>query len=117
MVGISKTEVGDSPDLLLELSGLGEVLDAAGVATVPDRGFRGMAKLNEHWHALVGLLYRGPGRLPGRWRAGLPGPLAPSRPHMKSITETLITTIGRSQRLGWSVASLPAAAGGGSRDG
>jgi DDE superfamily endonuclease len=39
---------------LVELSGLGEVLDAAGVATVLDRGFRGMAKLHEHRHAPVG---------------------------------------------------------------
>jgi DDE superfamily endonuclease len=39
---------------LLELSGLAGVLDAAGVATIPDRGFRGMAKPREHWHAPVG---------------------------------------------------------------
>jgi hypothetical protein len=39
---------------LLELSGLDQVLDAAGVATLLDRGFRGMAKLREHWHAPVG---------------------------------------------------------------
>jgi hypothetical protein len=39
---------------LLELSGLGGVLDASGVATVVDRGFRGMAKPREHWHAPVG---------------------------------------------------------------
>jgi DDE superfamily endonuclease len=39
---------------LVELSGLGEVLDASGVATIIDRGFRGMAKLREHWHAPVG---------------------------------------------------------------
>ena len=36
------------------LSGLGEVLDASGVATIIDRGFRGMAKGREHWHAPVG---------------------------------------------------------------
>jgi hypothetical protein len=29
-------------------------LDAAGVATVIDRGFRGPAKAREHWHAPVG---------------------------------------------------------------
>jgi hypothetical protein len=39
---------------LLELSGLGEVLDAAGVATIIDRGFRGMAKRRQQWHAPVG---------------------------------------------------------------
>jgi hypothetical protein len=39
---------------LLELSGLGEVLDATGVASILDRGFRGMAKPREHWHAPVG---------------------------------------------------------------
>jgi hypothetical protein len=39
---------------LVELSGLGEVLDGSGVATIIDRGFRGMAKLREHWHAPVG---------------------------------------------------------------
>jgi hypothetical protein len=30
------------------------VLDAAGVATILDRGFRGMAKARQHWHAPVG---------------------------------------------------------------
>jgi hypothetical protein len=39
---------------LLELSGLDQVLDATGVAAILDRGFRGMAKLREHWHAPVG---------------------------------------------------------------
>jgi hypothetical protein len=39
---------------LLVLSGLGGVLDAAGVATILDRGFRGMAKDREHWQAPVG---------------------------------------------------------------
>jgi DDE superfamily endonuclease len=39
---------------LLVLSGLGGVLDAAGEATILDRGFRGMAKDREHWHAPVG---------------------------------------------------------------
>jgi hypothetical protein len=38
---------------LIELSRLGEVL-AAGVATIIDRGFRGLAKPREHWHAPVG---------------------------------------------------------------
>jgi hypothetical protein len=39
---------------LLELSGLGEVLAASGVATIIDRGFRGMAKGREHWYTPVG---------------------------------------------------------------
>jgi hypothetical protein len=39
---------------LLVLSGLGEVLDATGVTTILDRGFRGLAKLREHCHAPVG---------------------------------------------------------------
>jgi hypothetical protein len=39
---------------LLVLSGLDRVLDAAGVATILDRGFRGMAKPREHWHTPVG---------------------------------------------------------------
>jgi len=39
---------------LLALSGLGEVLDATGVATILDRGFRGRARLREHWHAPLG---------------------------------------------------------------
>jgi hypothetical protein len=39
---------------LLALSGLGEVLDATGVATILDRGFRGLARLRGHWHAPVG---------------------------------------------------------------
>ncbi len=39
---------------LVELSGLGEVLDTAGVASLLDRGFRGLAKTREHWHAPVG---------------------------------------------------------------
>jgi hypothetical protein len=39
---------------LVELSGLGEVLDAASVVSLLDRGFRGMAKPRAHWHAPVG---------------------------------------------------------------
>jgi DDE superfamily endonuclease len=39
---------------LLELSGLGEVLDSVEVTSLLDRGFRDMAKLREHWHAPVG---------------------------------------------------------------
>jgi hypothetical protein len=39
---------------LLALSGLGGVLDAAGVVGLLDRGFRGLAKARGHWHAPVG---------------------------------------------------------------
>jgi hypothetical protein len=39
---------------LMDLSGLRAALDAAGVATVLDRGFRGMAKAGAHWHVPVG---------------------------------------------------------------
>jgi hypothetical protein len=39
---------------LLALSGLGEVLDTTGVTNLLDRGFRGLARLGEHWHAPVG---------------------------------------------------------------
>jgi hypothetical protein len=39
---------------LIELSGLGNVLDAGGVVTLLDRGFRGMAKRREHWYTPVG---------------------------------------------------------------
>jgi hypothetical protein len=39
---------------LLALSGLDRVLDAAEVASLLDRGFRGMAKGRDHWHAPVG---------------------------------------------------------------
>jgi DDE superfamily endonuclease len=39
---------------LLELSGLRELLEETGVATVVDRGFRGMARTREHWHAPIG---------------------------------------------------------------
>jgi hypothetical protein len=39
---------------LLALSRVGEVLDAWGVATILARGFRGLAKVREHWHAPVG---------------------------------------------------------------
>lgn len=39
---------------LLVLSGLDQVLDAAEVAGLLDRGFRGMAKGRDHWHAPVG---------------------------------------------------------------
>jgi DDE superfamily endonuclease len=106
---------------LLGLAGLDGVLDQVEVASLLDRGFRGLAKAREHWHVpgrgpqdqrpaqrrtaglqpragraaraggavdrsprrrlVVAPLARaavpGPGRVPGRWRADLPGPLAP----------------------------------------
>jgi hypothetical protein len=39
---------------LMKLAGLGEALDAVEVVSLLDRGFRGMAKPREHWHAPVG---------------------------------------------------------------
>jgi DDE superfamily endonuclease len=39
---------------LVELSGLGEVLDDGELASLLDRGFRGLAKAREHWHVPVG---------------------------------------------------------------
>jgi hypothetical protein len=39
---------------LIDLAGLGGVLDAVEVASLLDRGFRGLAKTREHWHAPVG---------------------------------------------------------------
>jgi DDE superfamily endonuclease len=39
---------------LLQVSGIGEVLDATSVVALVDRGFRGMAKTRAHWHAPVG---------------------------------------------------------------
>jgi hypothetical protein len=39
---------------LIELSGLGEVLDDVEVPSLLDRGFRGLAKRREHWHVPVG---------------------------------------------------------------
>jgi hypothetical protein len=39
---------------LIELSGLGQVLDGVEVASLLDRGFRGLAKAREHWYAPVG---------------------------------------------------------------
>jgi len=39
---------------LVRLSGLDEVLDAASVASLLDRGFRGMAKGRGHWYAPIG---------------------------------------------------------------
>ena len=38
---------------LMKLAGLEEVLDDVEVASLLDRGFRGMAKTREHWHAPV----------------------------------------------------------------
>jgi hypothetical protein len=39
---------------LVTLAGLDGALDAAAVASLLDRGFRGLAKSREHWHAPVG---------------------------------------------------------------
>jgi hypothetical protein len=39
---------------LLTLAGLEGVLDGVEVTSLLDRGFRGMAKAREHWHAPVG---------------------------------------------------------------
>jgi hypothetical protein len=39
---------------LIALSGHGGVLDTTAVASLLDRGFRGLARLREHWHAPVG---------------------------------------------------------------
>ena len=39
---------------LIELAGLQGVLDDVAVASLLDRGFRGLAKVREHWHAPVG---------------------------------------------------------------
>jgi hypothetical protein len=39
---------------LIELAGLDQVLDGVEVASLLDRGFRGLAKAREHWHAPVG---------------------------------------------------------------
>jgi len=39
---------------LIKLAGLAGVLDEVEVATLLDRGFRGLAKGREHWHAPVG---------------------------------------------------------------
>jgi hypothetical protein len=39
---------------LIELAGLGEVLDNVEVPSLLDRGFRGLAKARERWHAPIG---------------------------------------------------------------
>ena len=39
---------------LLELSGVGDALDTTGVTALVDRGFRGLARDREHWHAPFG---------------------------------------------------------------
>jgi hypothetical protein len=39
---------------LLQVSGIGQVLDDTDVVALVDRGFRGMARDREHWHAPVG---------------------------------------------------------------
>jgi hypothetical protein len=38
----------------MKLAGLAGVLDDVEVASLLDRGFRGMARTREHWHAPVG---------------------------------------------------------------
>jgi hypothetical protein len=39
---------------LIQLAGVGAALDGAEIASLLDRGFRGMAKPREHWHAPLG---------------------------------------------------------------
>lgn len=39
---------------MLTLSGLAGAVDGVEVASLLDRGFRGLAKAREHWHAPVG---------------------------------------------------------------
>jgi hypothetical protein len=39
---------------LIQLAGLEGVLDEVAVASLLDRGFRGLAKVRQHWHAPVG---------------------------------------------------------------
>jgi hypothetical protein len=39
---------------LIQLAGLDRVLDDVEVASLVDRGFRGLAKVREHWHAPLG---------------------------------------------------------------
>jgi hypothetical protein len=39
---------------LLQVSGIGEALQDTDVVALVDRGFRGMARTREHWHAPVG---------------------------------------------------------------
>jgi hypothetical protein len=39
---------------LIALAGLDDALDQVEVASLVDRGFRGMAKVRQHWHAPVG---------------------------------------------------------------
>jgi hypothetical protein len=39
---------------LIELAGLDQALDGVEVASLLDRGFRGLAKTRQHWHAPVG---------------------------------------------------------------
>jgi hypothetical protein len=39
---------------LVTLAGLHDALDRVEVASLPDRGFRGIAKARQHWHAPVG---------------------------------------------------------------
>ena len=41
---------------LIKLAGLDNALDRVEVASLLDRGFRGMAKARQHWHARGGLV-------------------------------------------------------------
>jgi hypothetical protein len=86
---------------LIELSGLGEVLDATGVAGLLDRGFRGMASTREHWHAPVGdrrtkdRLTDGQ-RAYNRCQAGLRAPVEQSIGHLANACGACCTGSGTS---------------------
>jgi DDE superfamily endonuclease len=56
---------------LIELAGLEQVLDGVEVASLLDRGFRGLAKAREHWHAPVGDRLTDAQRAFNRAQAGL----------------------------------------------
>jgi hypothetical protein len=72
------TVAGPGAVMSTEVSGVRAVLDATGVTTLVDRGFRGMAKARARWHAPIG-----DRRLPGRRGAHLPRPMDPPHPDMK----------------------------------
>jgi DDE superfamily endonuclease len=86
---------------LIELSGLGEVLDATGVGGLLDRGFRGMASTREHWHAPVGdrrtkdRLTDGQ-RAYNRCQAGLRAPVEQSIGHLANACGACCTGSGTS---------------------
>jgi DDE superfamily endonuclease len=56
---------------LIDLAGLGGLLDTSGVGVLLDRGFRGMAKPREHWHVPVGDRLTDGQRAFNRLQAGL----------------------------------------------